>query len=454
MSTLTLGGLATGMDTNAIVQALVDVKRVSITRLEERKTAQTDRLTALKLFDTKLDAFLMKVDKLDTGRELIANKSSQSSEDYLTSTAYSSAVPGSYEIKVGQLAQVEKSVFAGVASKDTAIFGTGTLSLTHDNLDPALYPSGSVDITIDDTNNTLEGIRDAINAESSNSGITASIVNDGSGTPYRLVLTGKTVEDSNISLTPTGLTGFPAPDPTVSRSAQQAIVQVDGITITSNTNTLTEAIPGVTLELSQADPAFDPASPNWDAVASTNLKVSTDSAGIQQGIEEMVTAFNDLVEASKSEDLGNDRSLYAVVSTLRGKLYNSADGTGLYQLGVKTEKDGTLTVDSSKLAAAIGDNLDMVQSLMAGDDSLVSGIADELKAALSNFTSPTTGILANRQSLIETSMYNLDQEIGRAEDRLSAYEEALYAKFSAMETLVSSLNSQMDYFAQQTANNK
>lgn len=447
---LTLGGLATGMDTNAIVEALVGVKRIPITRLEERKTAQTDRLTALKLFDTKLDALMMKVDKLDTGRELIANKSSQSSEEYLTSTAYSSAVPGSYEIKVGQLAQVEKLVYQGVADKDVTQFGTGTLTLTHDGLDPATYPSG-FDIAIGDTNNTLEGIRDAINAESTQHGITASIVNDGSGTPYRLVLTGKTVSDSNISLTANGLTGFPAPDPTVSRSAQQAIIQVDGITIYSNTNSLSEAVPGVTLELTQADPVFDPASPNWDSVASTNLNVSTDSAGIQTRIEEMVIAFNELVEASKSEDLGNDRSLQSVISTLRGKLYNTTDGTGLYQLGVKTEKDGTLSIDSTKLAAVIGDDLDMVKSLMAGDDSTVSGMADALKTALTSFTSPTTGILANRQSVIESSMYSIDQEIGRAEDRLTAYQEALYAKFSAMETLVSSLNAQGDYFAQQTA---
>jgi flagellar hook-associated protein 2 len=186
-------------------------------------------------------------------------------------------------------------------------------------------------------------------------------------------------------------------------------------------------------------------------VASTNLNVATDSSGIQSRIEEMVTAFNELVEASKSEDLGNDRSLQAVISTLRGKLYNPADATGLYQLGVKTEKDGTLLVDSDKLSAAINDNLDMVQSMMAGNDSSVSGIADQLKAALTSFTSPTTGILASRQSIIERSLYTIDKEIGRGEDRLAAYEEALYAKFSAMEQLVSSLNSQGDYFAQQTA---
>jgi flagellar hook-associated protein 2 len=93
----------------------------------------------------------------------------------------------------------------------------------------------------------------------------------------------------------------------------------------------------------------------------------------------------------------------------------------------------------------------MVQSMMAGNDSSVSGIADQLKAALTSFTSPTTGILASRQSIIERSLYTIDKEIGRGEDRLAAYEEALYAKFSAMEQLVSSLNSQGDYFAQQTA---
>ncbi|MDY0268639.1 flagellar filament capping protein FliD [Trichloromonas sp.] len=444
----TLGGLASGMDTNAIVEALVGVKRTPITRLEERKTQENARLTAIKTFDSKLDALLAKADALETGRDLLATQASASSDAYLSATATSSAVPGSYQIKVGQLAQVEKSVYQGVADKSTTTFGTGSLQLSHAGL------SGAVEITIDENNNTLEGIRDAINAKSTDSGVTASIINDGSGTPYRLVLTGKTVQESNITLDASSLTGgaaFPIKDADVSRSAQQAIVQVDGVTILSDSNTLTEAIPGVTLDLKQAASGFDPNTLEWDAITATNVAVTTDNAGIQKKVEDFVSAFNDLVKASKNESLANDSGVQGVLRSLRSKLFNSADGSGLYQLGIKTEKDGSLAVDATKLSKMISDNLDGLKNLLSGDDIAVKGIADQLKESLTSFTNPTTGLLAGRQSIIESSLRSLDKEIARGEDRLLAYEEQLYAKYSAMEQMVSSMNSQASYFSQQAA---
>ncbi|TRO82380.1 flagellar filament capping protein FliD [Desulfuromonas acetexigens] len=451
---LTLGGLASGMDTGAIIEALVGVKRTPITRMEERKTQANARLTALKTFDTKLDSLLAKVDGLETGRDLLANKATASSETNLSATAYSSATPGSYQVKVGQLAQVEKAVYQGVADKSTTTFGTGTLRLGHDGLDAVAYPDGYVDIAIDESNNTLEGMRDAINAKSADSGVTASIINDGSGTPYRLVLTGKTVKDANITLDASNLTGgaaLPVKDTAVSSAARQAIVQVDGVTIRSDSNTLTEAIPGVTLDLKQSAAGFDSGAPDWNAVTATNITVTTDNAGIQKKVEDFVSAFNDLLKASQDEALANDGGIQVVMRTLRGKLYNTTDATGLYQLGVKTEKDGSLTVDTTKLGKAISDNLAGVKSLLAGDDLTVKGIGDLLKESLVSFTSPTTGVLANRQSIIESSIRSLDKEIARGEERLTAYEEQLTAQFSAMEQLVSSMNSQGNYFSQQAA---
>lgn len=446
----TLGGLASGMDTGAIVEALVGVKRTPILRLEERKTEANARLAAFKTFDSKLKDLLSKADGLDTGSDLLATTLTVSSDDYLAATASSSATSGSYQIKVGQLAQVEKSVYQGVADKSTTTFGTGSLQLSHAGLESA------VEITIDELNNTLEGIRDAINTKSADSGVTASIINDGSGTPYRLVLTGKTVKEANITLDASGLTGgeaFPIKDVAVSRSAQQAIVQVDGVTIRSDSNTLTEAIPGLTLDLKQAANAFDPESPDadWDAVATTNVTVATDNSGIQKKVEDFVAAFNDLVKASKDEALANDSGVRSVLSNLRSKFFDGVEQTGLYQLGIKTEKDGTLAVDTAKLSAAIKDNLDGVKSLLTGDDVAKSGVADLLKESLSSFTNPTTGLLAGRQSLIESSIRYMDKEITRGEDRLALYEEQLIAKFSAMEQMVSSMNSQASYFSQQAA---
>lgn len=445
----TLGGLASGMDTGAIVDALVGVRRsTSVTRFEERKSTENARLSAFKAFDSKLKALLLKADSLDTARDLNSTTATASSDNYLSATSSSSATPGNYQIKVGQLAQVEKAVYQGVADKSTTTFGTGSLQLNHADLE------SPVAITIDESNNTLEGIRDAINAKSADSGVTASIINDGSGTPYRLVLTGKTVQESNITLDASGLSGgaaFPIKDVAVSRSAQQAIIQVDGVTIRSDSNTLTEAIPGVTLDLKQAATGFDPLAPDWNTVTATNVAVTTDNGGIQEKIEAFVSAFNDLVKSSKEDALANDSGVRAVLGNLRTKFFDSVENTGLYQLGIKTEKAGTLAVDTAKLSAAVKDNLDGVQRLLAGDDGATLGIADRLKESLTGFTNNLTGVLATRQSSIESSIRSLDKQIARGEDRLAAYEEQLYAKFSAMESLVSSMNSQASYFSQQAA---
>jgi len=442
---ISFGGLSTGLDTNAIIDQLLQIERQPTVRLENRKVEYGARLDAIKQFDSKLDALLTKVGVLDSSRTLISRSVSSSSEDFLAATASSSAAVGSYEVKVGRLAQVEKVVYEGVADKATTTFGTGTLVINNDDL------GAPVNIDIDATNNTLQGIRDAINAQTTDHGVSASIVNDGSGTPYRLVLTGKAVSNANISLDASGLSGgaaFPVIDAAVSRPAATALLQVDGIAITSDTNTLSEAIPGMTLDLTQADPDFDPLTPDWSVVTATTLNVSSDAADIQTKVEEFVAAFNDLVKTTSDPNLAGDSGVRSIMSALRGKFTNSVDGTGLFQLGIKTQKDGSVLLDSAKLRDAIEDDLPAVESLLAGT-ATSDGIADLLKSALTSFTSVTDGILANRQNSYDLAVHRIDREIVRNEARLEVRERQLINKFSALETLINSLNSQSSYLTQQ-----
>lgn len=446
MGNINFGGLASGMDSNSIINALLAIERQPIDRLNAQKKAQSTKLDAIKKFDSALDTLMGKVGTLSSSATLRSQSVTASSSDFLNASAASSAASGDYEVKVGRLAQVEKAVYAGVADKDTTTFGTGTLVLDNDAL------SAPVNITIDNSNNTLQGIRDAINAGSLDHGVSASIVNDGSGTPYRLVLTGKAVANANISLDASGLTGgtgaFPAKDLAVSRTAQTALIQVDGISITSNTNTLTEAIPGVTLDLTHADPAFNPLVPNWSAVTATTLKVATDNSAVQTKIEDFVTAFNAVVSAAGDANLSGDGGVRAILSSLRSKLTSSTAGTGLFQLGVATQKDGTLSLKTSKLADALANDLAGVESLLAGSDT-TDGIADHLKSSLSSFTNALSGLLAGRQRSYDSSIHRIDSEIVRNEARVASKEEQLTAQFAALESLVSSLNSQGSYLTQQ-----
>lgn len=448
MSNISFGGLASGIDSSSIIDSLLGIERQPITRLQAQKKAQATKLDAVKKFDSALDSLMIKVGTLSSSTTLRSRTVAASSSDYLAATASSSAAVGDYEIKVGRLAQVEKAVYAGVADKDATAFGTGTLVLDNDAL------ASPVSITIDNTNNTLQGIRDAINAGSPDHGVSASIVNDGSGTPYRLVLTGKAVANANISLDTSGLlvgageSSFPVKDAAVSRTAQTALIQVDGISITSDTNTLTEAIPGVTLDISHADPDFNPLTGNWADVTTTNLKVSEDNTAMQTKIEEFVTAFNAAVNAAADASLSGDGTMRAILSSLRGKLTNTTDGTGLFQLGITSQKDGTLLLKSAKLAEAIKSDPAGVELLLAGT-ATTEGIADKLKSSLSSFTSPVSGFLVGRQSSYDASIRRIDSEIARTENRVALKEKQLTAQFAALESLVSSLNSQGSYLTQQ-----
>ena len=447
MGNISFGGLATGMDSTSIINSLMAIEKQPIDRLNAQKTSATSKLASVTKFSSALDALLSKVETLSSASTLRSQAVTASSSDFLVATAGSAAVAGDYEVKVGRLAQVEKAVYDGVGDRSTTTFGTGTLVLNNDALSG--HP---VSITIDSTNNTLQGIRDAINAGSQDHGVTASIVNDGSDTPYRLVLTGKAVANANISLNASGLTGgtglFPSKDDAVSRAAQTALVQVDGISITSNTNTLTEAIPGLTLDLTHADPAFNPSTPNWSAVTATNLKVASDTSAVQGKITDFVAAFNAVVIAAGDANLSGDGGIRGILSSLRSKLTSSSAGTGLFQLGIATQKDGTLLVSSTKLADAIKNNMAGVESLLAGTTS-TDGIADQLKGSLNSFTNATSGLMANRQRNYDSSIHRIDNEIARNQVRVDSKEKQLTAQFAALESLVSSLNSQGSYLTQQ-----
>ncbi len=154
---ITFGGLATGLDTNAIVDQLMALERKPITRLETDKSWLQAREVAYTTFDGKLKGFLSSIEKLGSSDTLQQKSVSATSNDYFSVTAGVDALPGaSYQVEVVSLAQVEKNVSQGYVSKTAQSFGQGELTLTVGDNTP-------VNITIDETNNSLEGMMTAIN---------------------------------------------------------------------------------------------------------------------------------------------------------------------------------------------------------------------------------------------------------------------------------------------------
>lgn len=455
---ISFGGLATGMDTTSLISSLMEIERKPIERMTLDMTYQSNRLSALSEFNGKLTSLLSKVEDLGSSDDLRPMKSSLSREGYLTAKAGTTSIPGNYQIKTFALAQVEKVVSTdGLVwvDKDAKQFNTGVLSLKIEGVEKAA-------ITIDDTNNSLTGIMQAINATNtgvSPSGVSATIINDGD--EFRLVLTGASVNDKSISLDATGLNSGTGTytNPSLGapvQTAQQARIEVDGIEIKSDTNSFSEAIPGVSLVLTKADGGSE----------ATNLTVNLDEAGVKKKIQDFVSAYNGAIAFVTSQSaygdkssgvLGSDSGLNMIKRRLQGLLVNPV-GAGsiktLSELGFETQKDGTVKLNDSKLSKALSENPAAVETLLVGEkgqDGRVStkGIATQFKDYLEGVTDGVDGFFVGRKKSIDSTIKKLDTGIERVEARLEQRQKSLTDQFTAMEKLVSALNSQSSYLSQQ-----
>jgi flagellar hook-associated protein 2 len=434
---ITFGGLATGMDTGAIVEALMKIERQPITRLENDKKFFQSRLNAFTELNSKLTGLQAKADAIDTANELNTPKATTSSAEYFSATTSSSASMGNYEVTVVDLAQVQKDVSAGVVSKSAQEFGTGTLTLT--------VGGTPTDITIDSSNNSLSGIAEAINA--ADLGVTATIINDGTASPYRMVLSGDSVDDS-FSLDASALSGGTYANPTMvnTQVAQAAHIEVDGIDIYSDSNTFEEAIQGVTLNLLKTNAVGDSA---------TTLALSSDPDATTSKIKDFVNAYNGVINyiaAQSKADWGNDSTFTGVKRQLQSLLTTEVAGSGsfssLSQLGIATQRDGTLLVSSTQLSEAMDEDFAGVISLFTGEEG-VDGVSQLFSDYLDGATDSYDGFLKTRKDSTDSTLRRIDKQISNLEARMVSREKTLQAQFSAMEELVSSLNSQSSFLSQQ-----
>jgi flagellar hook-associated protein 2 len=451
--TIQFGGLATGMDTNSIIDKLMSLERMPIARLEADKTWMNNRLSAFSELDKKMHSFLDSIKNLGDADSLQKRAVKLSTEDYLSASVSPEAMAGtSYQVEVRSLAQVQKSVSqAGFTSKESSSFATGTLAITVGGT------SHSIDIT--DENNSLEGIMQAIN--DADIGVKAAIINDGSEDPYRLVLTGENVA-TDFSLDDSGLnsgTGtdnlgvFEAPGGTTNppvQDATRAHLFIDGIEIYGDSNTLTEAIPGVTLDLVQAKTG-----------ETTNINISLDKNAIKSNIEKFAKGYNEVISFITGQSvieekgggvLSGDSGINSIKRHLQNMLTTPFANSGvldtLSQLGFETQKNGTLTVNNDVLSKAIDENLESVTTLLSGEDGK-DGLAKQFQDYLESMTSSTTGMLQGRKTSINSNIKRIDNRIETMETRLTQREKTLRSQFTAMEQLVSGFNAQSSYLSQQ-----
>jgi len=398
---LSAPGIGSNLDVNGIVSQIMALERRPLIVLDTKEAKYQAQLTAYGSLKGALSSFQSAVAALASPARFSAVTASFADTTVATATASSAAAAGSYSVEVQTLAQSHKLKSATFAATSTTV-GTGTLTIrfgTYSGGTFTLNPDQAAQtISVDASESSLAGVRDAINT--ANAGVSASIVNDGSGN--RLIIASKdsgvanalkiTVEDDDLANTDNAGLSQLAYDAstggttnlTQTFAAQNATAVIDGIAITKASNTISDAIEGVTLNLLKAN-----------TPSATTLTVTRDTAGIQAAVQSFVTAYNDLnkivTDLSKydaankrSSTLTGDATVRSVQTRLRGVFnttLSTAGGglTALSNIGISFQKDGTLKLDSSKLTTALSDSTKDVSTLFAAvgkpTDSLVSFVS-------------------------------------------------------------------------------
>ncbi|MFM2407908.1 MAG: hypothetical protein RL358_650 [Pseudomonadota bacterium] len=457
----------TGFDVNSIVSGLMSLERRPITALNTKVTAQQAKISALGMIKSQMVSFQAAAKSLgNTSGSNFNAFQSTSSNTGIATAADNTAVAGTYAVSVSSLAQAQNLVATGLASSTSAI-GTGaatTVSFDMGSISGGTFAAGAYSgatftsnaagiksITIDSTNNTLAGIRDAINA--GNLGVTASIVNDGSATPNRLTLTSNATGISNsIKITTAGgdgsINALLANDPAAVQqlsqtvAAQNANFTVNGIAVSKTSNTVTNAIQGVTLTLSQV------------TTSPATLLVSRDTAAASKAISGLVTAYNSLYGAMKNssayksgsalEGEASLRSLQTQMRTIAGGAATGGVASTLADVGISFQADGTMLLDNTKLNTTINNNFADVANLF----NSTSGFATQF-ATFATGTLAFDGAFAHRTTGLTQSISTINNQISSLETRMVGLEKRYRTQYSSLNVLLSSMGQTSAYLSQQ-----
>lgn len=378
-------GIGSNLDVNSIVTQLMALEQRPLVQLARKEAGYQAQLTAFGSLKGAISSFQTTLSGLRSLSRFDAFRAQTGNAAVITATGGNSAAAGNYTVAVGALAQSHVLQAAGVASI-TAASSTGAITLQ--------AGSGAIHtITIGAGNNTLTGVRDAINAAQSD--VQAIIVNDGTANPYRLVLTAASGGTANTISVNNTLTAGAIKDAfdgiTQAQAAVDASVTVNGVVITGASNTLSEAIPGITLQLA--------------GVGSSTLSVTRDTAVIQTAVQSFVKSYNDLsgtvanltaynATTKQAGPLVGNSSARGIQTQLRAALSSALPGltgsiTNLSAIGVAFSPDGSLTLDATKLDAAIAADPGAVGALFAlrsqSESSLLEYVGSGANAAVGRY---------------------------------------------------------------------
>ncbi len=460
-------GTGSGIDLSGLLTKILDAEKAPRQNvITQRQTQTKTTISAWGTLKSSVSSLKDAASALKDPTLFTKRAATSSNNTAFTVSADATAEAANYTIGVLNLASTNKIASGNFASPGTVV-GNGTLTITSGTT--------SFDVTIDGTNNSLAGIRDAINKATGNTSVKASVltVGDGlGGTVSKLTLTannsgssaqiGISVADGsdvsntdNLGLSQLYYSKADLVNTQVKEvnAAKNALITIDGFQASSASNVFKDSITGVTITAVKGDPLIPPTG---------TLAVAVDTASIKTAVQKFVSAYNayaftynQLTSYDSKTNVGGpllgNASVGLLSSSIRQGLTNAVAGSAsdlnaLSNLGITTTADGALTINDTKLSSALNTKLSDVSKLFSGDLGIAGRLNTKLTDALSD-----KGIFKNSQTTLDAKLKDLDKQQVALNKRIAGLEVSYRAQFSALDTIVAQLKQTQTYLTQQLA---
>ncbi len=456
------GGLGSGLDTSAIINALLAVEAQPLQLLNAQKATNESKVSLLGTLEGLVGDLEDAAEKLSTEGGFFAYALTGDESVATFSFTGAEAAEGPHTLQVNSLATVDRYAFdpATTVTDPTVDIGGGTVHFTYDGT------TYDVVIGTNPGESSLNQIAADINT-AADGAVSASVINVGteSSPDYQLVLAGEdTGADFAIGeLDQTTIAALGTPQQLT--AASNAEVVVDGLTVQRSDNVFSDVVPGVSFTVLST------------TTGETSFSVETDIQGVKDNVQEFIDAYNAVVtfidaqsqfseEDGASSDLFGDSALSTVRSTINSALFNvdlatvQADTEGYSTLGlvgIDLQSDGTLLLDEATFDAKLADDIDALANLFTDE---TNGLAVKLDEAIELMVDDQTnelgdeipGLFERRTDTLNAIIDDIDDQIEDLNDRLEQLEITLVQKFSALEELMAGLNAQSQFLAQNLPN--
>lgn len=466
MASISSLGIGSGLKLGDILDSLTAAEKATLTPITKQQSSYTSKLSAYGTLNSALVSFQTANTALSKA-DLFTTTTTTSSSTAFSATTTGSAIAGKYTISITQLAQAQTLTSTSTQKDNKAAIATSDSVLT------IQQGGGKKPVTIDISaaNSSLTGIRDAIN--NAKAGVSASVINVGNG-EYRLSITSNdTGKDNGMTLSVSGdsaLQSFMGYDGTgggmkESVTAQNAELTVNNVAIENSSNTISDALEDITLNLNDV------------TTGNQTLTISQDNTKAQAAIKDWVTAYNALqdtfssltkytavdpgsdAQSTSNGALIGDSTLRTIQTQLKSALSNTASSSAfktLAQIGITSDPStGQLKIDDTKLTAALKKDSADVGQLIVGDGKK-TGITTNIGSNLASWLS-STGIIQAAKDGVSKTLNKLTKDYNTASDLIDQKVARYKAQFTQLDVLMSSLNNTSSYLTQQfesTSNSK